>query len=62
MNRDVYVGLIEWARANVRNSALFTPWGQREAAKLTVDEIGEIFGFEEAQLVEAIRSGRIVKG
>lgn len=54
--------LIHWARNYGHESALFTRWGWREAHGMERADIVMAFGREEADLVEAERSGLIVAG
>lgn len=59
MNQYAALDLINWARQCGRTSALFTPWGWREANAMDRSDIVMTFGGEEASFVEAVRMGAI---
>ena len=51
--------IIEQAKQATAYSAWATPWGMKEAASMTVEEINETFGHAAANLHIAIRSGKV---
>lgn len=51
--------LIDAARKETRISAFLTPFGIREAAEMTIEEIRDVFGWTAGEFWSAVRCGRI---
>lgn len=52
--------IIEQAKHATKYSAWATLWAMREAANMTIEEIGETFGQAAANIHSALRSGKVV--